>query len=406
MEKGKARAGRVDDLLSFSLEMMNGGDGKVLMEKYKEAISAITPHDMLEMEDRQLRLGVGAGTIKKDIEKIINVFFHGLNAYPRLAPAEESFFYYLILENQAFTFRLNQVKKLLRSYHGRETTELESLARLLHDAFTSFLEFEAHYQKKENILFPFLEKHLKSYRPLKVMWSLHDDIRSRLRELIAMTAAPTGWQSLNVLIGKYFSLVFRMIQKEELIVFPVALEVLDEADQGDMHFQSFDYPFPFIEAPAPPVKLPGNRTTDIPKAGESSTDSHGIPELSSLLEVFNHLPVEITYVDENDRVAFFNKGLDRIFPRSNAVIGRLVQNCHPPESVHVVESIIGEFRSGRKDHADFRIWMRGRFILIRYFAVRDHSGAYKGVLEISQDITDIVSLEGEQRLLDWDSNGL
>ncbi|HOI88284.1 MAG TPA: PAS domain-containing protein [Lentimicrobium sp.] len=406
MEKGKANAGRVDDLLAFSLEMMNGGDGKVLIEKYKEAISTITPCDMLEMEDRQLRMGVSPDVIKKDIEKIINVFFHGLNAYPRRAPDEESFFFYLILENQAFTFRLNQVKKLLRSYHGRETTELESLSKLLHDAFTTFQEFEAHYQKKENILFPFLEKKLKCYRPLKVMWSLHDDIRSVLRELIAMTAEPAGWKSLNVLIGKYFSLVFRMIQKEDLIVFPVALEVLNKTDQADMHFQSFDYPFPFIEAPRPPVKLPGNNTTANPKAGESVADSYGIPELSSLLMLFDHLPVEITYVDENDRVAFFNKGLDRIFPRSSAVVGRLVQNCHPPESVHVVESIIREFRSGGKDRADFRIRMRGRYILIRYFAVRDRAGSYKGVLEVSQDITDVVSLEGEQRLLDWDSNGL
>ena len=120
------------------------------------------------------------------------------------------------------------------------------------------------------------------------------------------------------------------------------------------------------------------------------------------LLVFNALPVEITYVDENDTVQYFNRGKDRIFPRSPAVVGRKVQNCHPPESVHIVNEIVETFRSGKKEKAEFWIQMKGKFVLISYFALRNQNGEYKGVLEVSQDVTAIRALEGEKRLLDWE----
>ncbi len=112
--------------------------------------------------------------------------------------------------------------------------------------------------------------------------------------------------------------------------------------------------------------------------------------------------MDITIVDENDKVLFFNKAKDRFFPRSPAIVGRLVQNCHPPESVHIVEKIVEAFKIGKKDKADFWIQMKGKFILIQYFALRDENGNYKGVIEVSQDITEIRNLQGEKRLLNWE----
>lgn len=120
-----------------------------------------------------------------------------------------------------------------------------------------------------------------------------------------------------------------------------------------------------------------------------------------LLAVFNFLPIDITIVDENEKVAFFNRPKDRIFPRSPAVIGRDVNNCHPPKSVHIVKKIIEAFRAGEKNEAKFWINAKGKAIFIQYFALRDSKGNYKGVLEVSQDITELKSLEGEKRLLDW-----
>jgi uncharacterized protein len=117
--------------------------------------------------------------------------------------------------------------------------------------------------------------------------------------------------------------------------------------------------------------------------------------------LLNNLTVDITFIDENDVVQYFSTPAERIFPRSKAIIGRKVQNCHPPGSVHIVNEIIAAFRDGRKDHADFRIQMKGRFLNIRYFALRNEHGEYKGTIEVSQDVTEIRSLQGERRLLEW-----
>ena len=124
--------------------------------------------------------------------------------------------------------------------------------------------------------------------------------------------------------------------------------------------------------------------------------------LEQVLLVFNHLPIDITVVDENDRVLFFNKPKERFFPRSPAIVGRSVNNCHPPESVHIVEEIVETFRKGERDTAIFWIELKGRFILIQYFALRNDDGEYKGVMEVSQDATEIRKLEGQRRLLNWE----
>ncbi len=117
--------------------------------------------------------------------------------------------------------------------------------------------------------------------------------------------------------------------------------------------------------------------------------------------MLGHLPVDITFVDEYDEVKFYNKAADRVFPRSAGIIGRQVKYCHPPKSVHIVEEIVDAFKSGEKDVADFWIQMKGHFLYIRYFAVRDAEGLYKGVIEVTQEVSGIRALEGEQRLLDW-----
>jgi DUF438 domain-containing protein len=116
--------------------------------------------------------------------------------------------------------------------------------------------------------------------------------------------------------------------------------------------------------------------------------------------LLNHLPVEVSYVDTDDRVRFFTQEGKRIFPRAAAIIGRTVQKCHPPASVHRVQRILDDFRAGRREEAEFWVQMGGRFIHIRYFAVRDAGGEYQGALEMVQDVTHIRELQGERRLLD------
>lgn len=338
---------RLEALMAFTLGMMNGEDGKTLIETYKDAIENITPHDMLKLEDKQMQMGITPEQIKGDIEKIINVFFKSLDSYKWKKPSDGSFLFYLMLENEAFTFKLNQVKKVIRNYKGREESEFNKLKSELLSHFIKFQEFDSHYIKKENILFSYLEQLWESYRPLKVMWSLHDDIRKTLKELISMLESDkTGWQDFNKLLGKYFSLVFRMIQKENIIIFPVATETVNEEAWNQMHIQSFEYPFPFIEAPEKPKDTDAgklNKERENNKKGDIISDT-GSLNAEQVLLAFNHLPVDITIVDENDKVLFFNKAKDRFFPRSPAIVGRLVQNCHPPESVHIVEKIVEAFK--------------------------------------------------------------
>jgi len=171
-----------------------------------------------------------------------------------------------------------------------------------------------------------------------------------------------------------------------------------------MHLQSFEYPFPFIETPVKPKDKEYEKSelrTTLSETNKIVTET-GYLDPEQVLLVLNNLPVDVTVVDENDKILFFNRAKDRFFPRSPAIVGRSVQNCHPPESVHIVEKILEAFRKGEKDKADFWIRMKGRFILIQYFAMRNEKGDYKGVLEVSQDVTGIRELKGEKRLLNWE----
>ena len=126
---------------------------------------------------------------------------------------------------------------------------------------------------------------------------------------------------------------------------------------------------------------------------------NGKLHINELIGMLNTLPVDITFVDSNDEVRYFNSPKGRVFPRGSGVIGRKVQNCHPKKSIDLVNKILDEFRSGERDVAEFWINLRGRLIYIRYFAVRDKDGKYLGAIEFTQDITDIKNIEGEKRLL-------
>jgi PAS domain S-box-containing protein len=196
-----------------------------------------------------------------------------------------------------------------------------------------------------------------------------------------------------------------MIYKEEKILFPMSLETLDERDWARVRKGEEEIGYAWVTPGAewkPAVALEG-----LPPAPhyhrpaatiELDTGALTPGQINLLLK---NLPADITFVDETDTVRYFSAGAERIFPRSPGVIGRKVQNCHPPDSVHVVNRILDAFRKGERQVAEFWIQSRGRFIQIRYFAVRDDSGQYKGCLEVSQDVSSARHLQGEQRLLDW-----
>jgi PAS domain S-box-containing protein len=336
--------------------------------------------------------------VKANTGKIINVFFKSLSSYQWDKPGEGHFLYYLMLENQEVQKIMTELKSVTKSFFNGKNQDIPALMLKLRALVEKLKTYELHYIKKENILFPYIEKTFPQYRCLKLMWSFHDDFRRSLKVLdTILKSEPPNNEQLNKEIGKLFFVVLPIVFREEQIVFPVALRAIPEKTWEEMMEQSYETGWCFIEEP--------NRKY---QSSQTSLNLNGKIDLGSgflspdqLILLLNNLTVDITFIDENDEVQYFSGGKQRIFHRSKAIIGRKVQNCHPPESVHIVNEIITAFRNGRKDHADFWIQMKGSIIYIRYFALRNEQGEYKGTIEISQDITEIRSLKGEHRLLEW-----
>ena len=236
--------------------------------------------------------------------------------------------------------------------------------------------------------------------PSKVMWSIHDDIRILLKD--ARAAVAEGTITADRL--KFLATQVRdMIYKEEHILFPMALELLSEEEWGKVEAGEGEIGFAWGLAPEQPWRAAGAGASAeylARHAGSIGLDT-GSLTADQINLMLTHLPVDLSFVSENDEVLYYSASPERIFPRSPGVIGRRVQNCHPPKSVDTVERILSEFKAGTKDTAEFWIQMRGKFLLIRYFAMRDPDGKYRGCLEVSQDVTAIKALDGERRLLDW-----
>jgi DUF438 domain-containing protein len=195
-----------------------------------------------------------------------------------------------------------------------------------------------------------------------------------------------------------------MADKEEKILYPMAMDQLSEAEWAEIRAGEEEIGYAFVgDVPAWPEGEAAAVAPDAASrgdAGELLELKTGALTLEQLDRALLALPIDFSYVDENDRVRFYSEG-ERIFPRSPGVIGRRVQNCHPPASVDKVQQIIDAFRAGEKNTADFWLQLGERFVHIRYSAVRDDDGVYKGIVETVQDVTAIRALQGERRLLDW-----
>ncbi|WP_026582755.1 DUF438 domain-containing protein [Bacillus sp. J33] len=269
--------------------------------------------------------------------------------------------------------------------------------KLLEDC-TLLLDLDKHYSRKENLLFPYLEKY-GIYGPTNNMWRIDDFIRDGIKEAKRLLANYDGdkQQVINE-VQFIFNEVRAMIYREEHILFPMALKNLTEDEWVKIAHESDEIGFCLTGPEAewkPERKAIGDKAIS---EGYIKMET-GILSLGQLELLMNHLPVDITFIDHEDVVRYFSHGKERIFARTKAVIGRTVQNCHPPRSVHVVEELLEDFKSGRKDSEDFWIKFKDKYIYIRYFAVRDENGKYVGTLEFTQNIGPIQEIDGEKRIL-------
>jgi hypothetical protein len=274
---------------------------------------------------------------------------------------------------------------------------LVALRRCLND----LMDVEKHYQRKEHAWFSILERHGVD-GPSKVMWGKDDEVRQALAAFDRALNPRSDWPAVAAAGRQAVDLLLKMVEREDTILVPMCQSLFTEEDWGQIHADSPQYGWCLVEPRArwqPPQPAAGPQAAAMPAAAGIDLGT-GVLTIDQLRSLFATLPVDLTFVDHEDRVRFFSEGPNRIFTRTPVILGRKVQHCHPPKSVDTVERILADFRAGTQSTAEFWITFQDRFVHIRYFAVRK-DGQYRGCLEVTQDVTGIRKLEGERRLLSY-----
>ncbi len=395
------------EALKAVIKRLHAGESvKALKDQFGEAIRGATAGEIAEAERALISEGVSVAEIQHLCDLHVAVFRDSLDEEPEPESLPGHPVFTFRMENEVTLRLLEAMANTLAEW--MRTGEQERLDALRQQA-DNLTAIKKHYSRKENLLFPYLEK--KGLEgPATVMWGVDNEIREKIKDFTTTLKKPKP--DPQVTLDQFKDMAHQiqeMIYKEEKILFPEALDRLSEADWGEIREQEAEIGY-FNVTPRntwQPDSDQAQPKTDKKEKEKKTMNSEGLIPLSTgsltLKQIdlmLTHLPVDITYVDENDEVRYFTRGRDRIFDRSPAIIGRAVTKCHPPQSVHRVQIILNDFRSGKRDLAEFWIQMGGKFIHIRYYALRDEKGAYQGCIEVTQDVTHIRSLNGERRLLD------
>ena len=394
------------------LQIHQGKPYEEVKAVFREILSNATAGEIAEIEQTLISEGLPVEDIQYLCDVHVAMFRESLDqqVVPEMTPGHPV--YTFRAENELAALALNDSRLALERYKAQPNGD--NRQKLL-DSLRKLKTYDNHYLRKENLLFPYLEKYGFS-GPSNVMWGIHDDVRKGWKQMIAILESN---RPDSVEIAKEVADVFtpienairEMFYKEENILIPNSLERLSEDDWRAIYNQEDDFGFSFAvrgtdwpeanvqKSPDKDTIMPNQQTERI----ETMSDyplTHGDLTIKQIDMMLKNLPVDITFVDENDTVRYYSESPERIFKRTPAIIGRQVQNCHPPASVDKVLKIVEDFKAGKRDVAEFWIQMNGKFIYIRYFAMRDAAGAYKGTVEVSQDLTELRKLEGEKRLLE------
>jgi len=370
---------RKEQLKQLIIGLHKGEDVEKLKKKFKEITEDISSGEIGELEQELIDEGVlKPEEITKLCDLHVEIFKDALDLQekPETIPGHPIHTYRM--ENKKALELISEIKK------APEDEKLKLVKELA--------KIDIHYTRIENQLFPILEK-IGISGPPQVLWEVHDEIRGMFKSV--------NKSNLEELLSKVEDLIY----KEENILFPMTLEKFTELDwitvrQGEEEI-GYAWVKPGTEwKPITPKEI-HLEETKVKKEADMLDLDVGKLTLKQINLILKHLPVDLSFIDEEDTVRYYSATKERIFPRSAGVIGRKVQKCHPPKSVHLVEEILSKFKSGEKNVAEFWIQMNGRIIHIRYFAVRDENNKYVGTLEVTQDITDLKKIEGERRLAQW-----
>lgn len=389
MEVFKYNAERVNKINRFMkklLELTDSNEKVILFKEYEKDIEALTPLDIFYLDFYANDTELSIEEIKESANKFVNVFHKGIFKHSSLG--DHPLFKQLLKENKDIQNHLSLIKPYYK--RGEILNHKEELKQI----FISCNNFEIKFNKYQNIIFPHLEEKVPSTKPLEVLWELHDDSKLLLKNILSLLDT-SDEDELIKQIGKYHYLIFGIGQKEEIILLPVLKALVSEEELDKIYNECLEIGFVFNDEKLEPLSSEAKdniRGFFTSKTGKMSIDQ--------LIKMLNHLPLDITFVDKEDTVLYYNESKNRHFPRTPAVIGRKVKNCHPPKSVDVVEGIISDFKNNVKDFEEFWINFKGKTLYIAYYAVRDELNNYLGVLEVSQDISHFQEIKGEKRLRD------
>ena len=400
---------RKDRLKELILGLHSGESPEKVRQELLSTLKSIPYGEVVEVEQELISEGLPESEVLKlcDIHGEVlegHVDLSGAKEIPEGHPVDV-----FIHENKAINDTIEKTRNLFLSLDKVPDESFKSFLHGLQSCFNDLMDIDKHYQKKEYLVFPYLEKN-EITGPPKVMWGKHDEIRDQLKGCIALLreedlSKQDLSDALELLYFPVLKAIGDMVQKEEEILFPMSMDVLSLDDWWNVHQQTLDFGFTLYD---PEVDWKPEGLQNEKQDEEIADKKDGTVKLPSgsfsaeeLLAILNTLPVDMTFVDRNDKVKYFSQGNHRIFPRSRSIINRDVRLCHPPGSVDIVEKIIEDFKSGKESHAPFWIQMKGKFILIEYYALRDKNGEYMGTLELSQDLTNARELEGERRILSY-----
>ena len=398
------------DLLKHMILQLHSGEAPDLVRKrLVELLHSIPYDEVVEVEQELISEGLPAEEVLKfcDIHQMVldgHIDQSGTKEVTEGHPVDT-----FMKENRELEKVIASLNQLISGAKDLKDDEVKGWLIAVHGLLNSLMDVDKHYKRKEYLVFPFLEKY-EITGPPKVMWGKHDEIRLLIKSAIeaaSLREQVTTSEAVSLadfLIAPAIKGVDDMIAKEEQILFPMCLDKLTEEDWISVYNQTMEYGYCLYDPQVEwkPANVSGLAADLIPARGISlSTGGFTIGELEA---IFKTLPIDLTFVDKDDKVKFFSLGPDRVFIRNRAIIGRDVRMCHPPASVHMVEQILNDFKSGAQSSASFWINMKGKFIYIDYFAVRGKNGEYLGTIEFTQDLTDLRKLEGEQRLLSYKTN--
>ena len=374
--------------------------------RLSELLSKIPYGEVVEVEQELIDEGLPTEEVLKlcDVHAEVldgSIDHSGSKIAPKGHPIDT-----FINENIELKKMVEELRVLYKDFEKVGQEELEKFLLSVKGKFNLLWDVDKHYRRKENLLFPYMEKYGITGPP-KVMWGKHDEARELLKAALESLddVKSLNKEEVSGLIELVFSpaseAIADMINREEEILFPMTMDKLTDLEWFEIYKQTNEIGYCLYDPTEKwePEGVEENFEEMID--GETIVLPSGKFQPKELLALLNTLPIDMTFVDKDDKVKYFSQGKHRIFDRNRAILGRDVKLCHPPSSVDIVDRILHDFKSGKESHAPFWIQMGPKFIHIEYFALRDEKGEYLGCLEVSQDLSPLRALEGEQRLLEY-----